>query len=200
MEWSDHFFFLVSARGREDDCEQFFRPHRAHLSTNGRKKNAAAEQLWSFQGISCIKDMQSRPCVWRAHASQSSVCDRNTPTSSPDRSRPGQLSLVCSRTLLGGLALPPRSPSSWCRAVSDLLSVNVAGLFDESLRWSTEVCEPFLCNFLCQRCNVTWDSCNLNGSAGTGRAPAAFCVWSKLWKFYILLQNNKVTIPDTLYL
>lgn len=179
MEWSDRFFLLVSAWGRKDGREQLFRPHRARLSTNGRKKHwqSSFEAFRHSRPIEHQTHAEQAECVWRARASQPSVCDRNTPTSSPDRSRPAQLSLVCSRTLLGGLPLPPYSPSSWHQAVSDLLSISVAGLFDESLRWSTEVCEPFLCNFLCQCCNVTWDSCSLNDSTGTWRAPAAFCVW-----------------------
>lgn len=63
--------------------------------------------------------------------------DRNTHISSPGRSLPGQLSLACSRALPGASAWPPRSPSSWCRAASDLLSVG-----DDSLRRPTEVRQP----------------------------------------------------------
>lgn len=70
--------------------------------------------------------------------------DRNTHISSPGRSLPGQPSLACSRALPGASASPPRSPSSWCQAASDLLSVGAAGLFDDSLRRPTEVLQPTL--------------------------------------------------------
>lgn len=100
----------------------------------GRKRRRGRAALKLSGHIVHQRHAEQAVCLKSPRVTVSSVCDRNTPTSSPGRSRPGQLSLVCSRTLLGGSALPPRSPSSWCRAASDPLSVNVAGLFDESLR------------------------------------------------------------------
>lgn len=57
-------FLLVPAWGRKDDREQFFWPHHAHLSTDGRK-TAAAEPSAKLLGV------QTHTCgmqgVWRQH-------------------------------------------------------------------------------------------------------------------------------------
>lgn len=59
-------FLLVSAWGRKDDREQFFRPHRAHLSIDGRR-TAAAEHLWSFYAFKQMHSNASVFCAWQEH-------------------------------------------------------------------------------------------------------------------------------------